>query len=480
MEDTRQTSDGSIRGKAARWLGIPYAKAPVEHRRWRPPERPDPWSKTLDATAPGPPPPQPARPISKFAHGETPPGSEDCLTLNVWAPSSGDGPWPVLVWSIGGGWTIGWAGADLYDGALLASAAQVIVVTFNYRLGSLGWLLHPQLGEPDVPSGNWGMLDHVAVLEWVHRNIATFGGDPSNITIGGQSAGAANVADLLVSPLAAGLFQRAILHSPPLPEAANDPGRGAQWAEDLAKLVAGDTDVAGLRDYSPEAIVEQHEALLTRPPWRGTRGAAWPALDPLSLPRRPIDAPGARPELDVLVGTARDEATFLFRAGGRRMSLDLSQLQVAVSNITGVEDPAGVIARHRDEAASSGESLDPESLLVRIVTAELFTQPTHRWACQRAAAGGRVHLFRVDHPAPDPRLGALHTINVPLLFGTYRHSATAQHFVADTPRAREISARMQRDWGDFMHGREPSWSRLDGSTDDVYRSCQVFGGETKD
>jgi para-nitrobenzyl esterase len=397
-----ETAGGRVRGGDGAYLGIPYAAPPIGERRWRPPAPVQRWSGELDALRAGPPAPQPKRPISDFAHGPTPPGDEDCLTLNVWTPTVGDGPWPVLVWAIGGGWTIGWAGSGVYDGAALAGAAGVVVVNFTYRLGSLGWAY-----------GNWGLLDHIAVLEWVRENIAAFGGDPARVTMGGQSAGAANVADLLVCPAAEGLFARAILHSPPLPEAANDPARSERWAAALG------VD----RDTPAEEVVAAHEALLATDDWRGTRGAAWPTLDAATLPAAPLERPDARPEIPVLVGTTRDEATFLFRAGGRRLELD-------------------------DEA---------EETLIRTVTAELFTEPTLAWAHERAAAGGEVHQFRIDHPSPDPRLGALHTIDVPLLFGTFATSEVARHYVEDGARTREVSAEMHRAWGRFLHGEAPGW-----------------------
>ncbi|MDA0159075.1 carboxylesterase family protein [Solirubrobacter ginsenosidimutans] len=394
-----ELAGGRVRGRDGAYLGIPYATA----QRFGAPRRAT-WSGELEAFAPGPPAPQPKRPISAFAHGVTPPGAEDCLTLNVWTPPE-PGPWPVLVWAIGGGWTIGWAGSSIYDGAALARAANVVVVNFTYRLGSLGWV-----------GGNWGLLDHVAVLEWVRENIAAFGGDASRVTLGGQSAGAANVADLLVCPAAEGLFGRAILHSPPLPEAANDPERSARWAADLWERVA--------RDAPADEVVAAHEALLREDAWRGTRGAAWPTLDAATLPVSPLDAPDARPEIPVLVGTTRDEATFLFRAVER--------------------DPPV-----------------PDEV-VRKVTAELFTEPTRRWAFQRAAAGGEVHLFRLDHPSHDPRLGALHTIDVPLLFGTFRTSDVARHYVHDDARTREVSEAMQTAWGRFLHGDDPGLATVPG------------------
>jgi para-nitrobenzyl esterase len=393
-----ELTTGRVRGHDRAYLGIPYAAPPVGALRWRPPAPVEPWAGELDCLAVGPPPPQPHRPISEFAWGPVPPGDEDCLYLNVWTPRSGDGPWPVLVFVIGGGFTTGWTGSGVDTGARLADATDTVVVTFSYRLGSLGFAY-----------GNWGLLDVIAVLEWVQREIGAFGGDPARVTLGGQSAGAALAADLLGSPAADGLFAQALLHSPPLPEAAQDPQRRARWEAALA------VD----RDTPADAVVARHEALLREGEWVGTRGAALPTLDD-DLPVSPLDAPATRLAVPVVAGTARDEATFMLRTGGH--------------------------------AASDDE--------VERVTAQLFRDPTERWARERRAAGGRVHLFRIDHGSYDD-LGALHTIDVPLLFGTFRDSEVARHYVADDERTRAVSAAMQRDWGRFLHGHELAWPELE-------------------
>jgi para-nitrobenzyl esterase len=390
-----ELASGRVRGRDGAYLGIPYAAPPVGERRWRPPAPVEPWAGELDCLAFGPPPPQPHRvPLSDFAWGPLPPGDEDCLYLNVWAPRAGEGPWPVLVFVIGGGFTIGWTGSGVDTGARLADAAEVVVATFSYRLGSLGWAY-----------GNWGLLDVLAVLEWVQREIGPFGGDPARVTLGGQSAGAALVADLLVAPGAAGLFTQAILHSPPLPQAAQPLDRRERWETALSADRATPTD----------EVVARHEALLREGEWHGTRGAALPTLDDV-LPVSPLDAPDARLDVPVLVGTTRDEATFLLRTGGR-------------------------------------EAPDDE---VQRLTARLFRDPTERWARERRAAGGRVHEFQIEHSSYG-ELGALHTIDVPLLFGTFRDSEVARHYVADDESTRAVSESMQRDWGRFLHGNDLGW-----------------------
>jgi para-nitrobenzyl esterase len=390
-----ELTTGLVRGRDGAFLGIPYAAPPVGPLSWAPPAPVEPWAGELDCVSFGPPPPQPHRPISEFAWGPIPPGSEDCLYLNVWTPRSGDGPWPVLVFVIGGGFTTGWTGSGVDTGARLADAADVVVLTFSYRLGSLGFA-----------HGNWGLLDVLAVLEWVQREIAAFGGDPARVTLGGQSAGAVLAADLLVAT--SGLFAQLMLHSPPLPEAAQPLDRRERW----------ETALAADRDTPADEIVARHEALLREGEWVGTRGGALPTLDHV-LPVSPLDAPDARLDVPVLVGTTRDEAAFLLRTGGR-------------------EAP--------DDA-------------VEHLTAHLFRDPTEHWARERRSAGGHVHLFRIDHSSYDD-LGALHTIDVPLLFGTFHDSDVARHYVTDDDRTRTVSRQMQRDWRRFLHGESLDWPEL--------------------
>lgn len=242
------------------WSGIPFAKPPVEALRWRAPRRPEPWTGIREALAPG---SLCVQFASPFGGREGRPGevvgSEDCLYLNVAAPRfepdaipKGDKSLPVMVWIHGGGNTIG-EGA-FYNGGNLAVSQNVIVVTFNYRLGPFGWFRHPALGgegsTAEDRSGNFGTLDMVRALEWVHENIASFGGNPNNVTIFGESAGGTNVFTLLVSPKAKGLFHRAIVQSgSPFTDTVQsgenltddqEPGHAYSSGEILLKLLVAD------------------------------------------------------------------------------------------------------------------------------------------------------------------------------------------------------------------------------------------------
>ena len=218
MRTTVETDAGLVEGIPARdrsitvFRGIPYAAPPVDELRWRPPRRPQPWPGVRQAHRFGPMCPQ--APSPEIA-GVDLPMSEDCLSLNVWTGAAeADERRPVLVWIYGGGFRVGTGAAPRYDGANLARKGPV-VVTFNYRLGALGFLATPELSAESgqQASGNYGLLDQIAALEWVQRNIASFGGDPGRVTIAGQSAGAGSVNFLAMSPLAKGLFHRAIAQS---------------------------------------------------------------------------------------------------------------------------------------------------------------------------------------------------------------------------------------------------------------------------
>ena len=329
--------------------------------------------------------------------------AEECLYLNVWAPPAGERPKPVIVFIHGGGFTIGTASAGISDGARLAAAADAVVVTINYRLGALGWLFHPELG-----GGNWGLRDQIAALEWVRENIARFGGDPGAVTLMGQSAGALSIVDLLAIDAADGLFARAILMSPPMHDALHEPELGIRWTEAMATALGG--SVGALRDADPSALVQAHDQLLADPHWRGTRGGAMPIREAGFLDD--VD-PSARLGVDVMLGTTADEATFFTRARG---------------------------AEADDEQ-------------IRAMTESMIVRPAHEWADAREAAGGRVFRYRVEHRSPQPRFGAIHTIDVPLVFGTF-HDGEGRAMAGE---ATAVSKAMQAAVRAFAHGEQLGW-----------------------
>ena len=273
-----RTTLGSVqgtRGEVLSFKGIPYAAPPVGPLRWRPPQPPAPWAEVRDATH--------FRDDCMQMPYVIPTGqqaSEDCLTVSVWTPDPGAGAHrPVMVFIYGGAFIGGSAAYPLYDGAKLASHG-VVVVGFNYRVGIFGFLAHPMLSaeSPQHASGNYGLLDQIAALQWVRANIAVFGGDAERVTVFGESAGAVSIAVLMTSPLARGLFAHAILHSPavpPLASLAAAEKSGAKLGSDLAVLrgLSAAATAGPQRRLLPARRAPDHGDGVSRPDRRWLRGA---------------------------------------------------------------------------------------------------------------------------------------------------------------------------------------------------------------
>lgn len=286
------------------WRGIPYAAPPVGNLRWRSPQPVEPWTGARQATEFSASSWQNLEYCEELGGGDPGFFSEDCLYLNVWAPVKPQAPLPVMVWLHGGGFTIGAGSLPPYDGKALARR-DVVVVTLNYRLGHLGFFAHPALeGEEERVVHNFALLDQIAALNWVRDNIAAFGGAPDNITLFGESAGARSVLSLMASPLAAGLFHKAIIQSGyTLPDTPRE--QALRKGEALANYF-------GL----PDATADQLRAI---PP-----EAFWPLTAPLNVAPAPIagDCVLPQPMLDVffaarqhrvpvIIGSNSDEASVM-------------------------------------------------------------------------------------------------------------------------------------------------------------------------
>jgi para-nitrobenzyl esterase len=315
-----QTQSGAVSGRMeagqAVFRGIPYAVPPVGELRWRPPEPAQPWSNTYAATSFS------ASCVQDFNIGRT---SEDCLTLNIWVPEwPTDEPKAVMVWFHGGGDTSGGTALRAYWGDSLARH-DVIVVSVNFRLGPIGFVALPELSaeSPHGASGNYGLLDQIAALRWVQENIAAFGGDPNRVTAWGQSAGAANIERMMVSPLAEGLFQRAIAESgaarrldPTLAE------QEAACAQALAGLDAPEENKLDyLRSLSPVDIMRAFE-----------RGGCRPLnLDGYALPEQNIKvwAEGRQHPVPFLIGNAARESFDLMDVAQLKSEIELKYAEFA-------------------------------------------------------------------------------------------------------------------------------------------------------
>jgi para-nitrobenzyl esterase len=392
------TESGAISGVRESGLsvykGIPFATPPLGDLRWRPPVPVAPWTATrkADAFAPA------CMQTGVSMPGETPPAvSEDCLYLNIWSPANAETelktktvppPLPVLVWIYGGGYINGSAAMPLYWGDRLAQKG-VVVVTIAYRLGPLGFLAHPELTResPHHSSGNYGLMDQIAALEWIQRNIAAFGGDPKNVTIAGQSSGSISVSILMASPRAKGLFQRAIGESGGLFEPtqlapkyllANAEHEGEQYAASL-----GAPSLKELRRVPANKLTGNAD------------GIVHPVIEPYVLPLSPYEAftSGQQNDVPLLLGSNADEA---------RSLTDVSQVKAATF-ASDVEHSFGALPPPL--IAAYPYATDPEAKQARLDLERDLRFGWDMWAWARLQAGtghSSVYYYSFRQQPPFP------------------------------------------------------------------------------
>ncbi|MDX2166062.1 MAG: carboxylesterase family protein [Deltaproteobacteria bacterium] len=458
------------------WRGIPFAAAPVGERRWRAPEPLPAWDGTREALHFGAPCTQYASNLGGVPgrNGEVV-GSEDCLFLNIYAPTfvpdqvpSGDARLPVMVWIHGGGNSIGEAG--FYNGGRLAADQHVVVVTTNYRLGPFGWLRHAALRDGTTlneQSGNFALLDQIAALQWVRANIAAFGGDPNNVTIFGESAGGRNVFSLLLAPQANGLFQRAIVQSGGL--FFDTPAEAEHFHDDAEPGMASSSNEALLRMLIADGAADRAAAkakLAAMPPaevaayLRGKPAAAllkayppYPNNGMIEMPQvfadgvmLPSDDPlahFARPDgwnhVPVMVGTNRDEnRLFMFgdpnlvkryfwivpRLTDERLYVASADHLARMWKATGADEPAAAMRTSEDDVYVYRFDWDEEPTLL----------------------GADMSVM----------LGAAHGFEIPFVFGHFDLGREGNVlFTEDNLAGREqLSGAMRGYWAEFArHGR---------------------------
>lgn len=359
---------GVLTGDVVAYKGLPYAAAPVGPLRWRPPEAPGPWTGVRQAGAFGPICPQkPARDRPENA-GQ----SEDCLALNIWAPAHVASPAPVMVWIHGGGDDSGAAAQAQYDGAIFARDG-VVFVSIDYRLGLIGWLAHPALtreAAAGAPLANYGLMDQIAALKWVRRNIRAFGGDPGRVTVAGESAGGEGVLLLMSAPSARGLFAQAIVESgsgwgdyPSLAEAEKS---GVQSA--IRAGAPADADAAALRALSAQALV-------------GANMGVGAALDGRLLkagPARVFEA-GAEAPVPLLIGSNSGEDSLIGRGDPKWVLKDYTPDQLAaLRKAYGAEAP-------------------DDNTLARLIFRDRWEGAPAHWLAGRHAARAPTFLYHFDY-----------------------------------------------------------------------------------
>ncbi|WP_236788144.1 carboxylesterase/lipase family protein [Amycolatopsis sp. GM8] len=489
MSDSMQSpvvtiSSGRLAGRTSNgvtsFLGVPYAAAPFGENRMRPPQPVEPWSGTRSATDYGPTVPK----------GDYPPNyqplfrevvipGEECLNLNVWTPDPGAGGLPVLVWIHGGSFMNGSGSIGEYDGSAFARDG-IVCVTINYRLSAEGFLY---LGD-DV--ANLGLLDQIAALRWVRDNIAAFGGDPSRVTVAGESAGAMSVTTLLSMPLADGLFARAIIQSGAgahtlTPEQGRlvggylaeglgvPPVREAIAGVPIDKLVRTASDLVAAVQTTPDPAKWGTLALSLLP--------FAPTVDGDVLPAAPVDAftTGQSRDVPLLVGSTRDEARLFLVAAG---TIDLVDDAILGASAAAYGLGHDAVARYRANRpdASAGD------VLAALISDWFFRIPALRVA--EARGDGDTWVYRFDHPDPSANhnLGAAHSVEIPFVFDTIGRPE-ARPRIGDSP-SQAVADTTHGTWVSFIVHGDPGWSRYDQErratgllTDKVTEAADPAGDE---
>ena len=454
------TNVGALRGKLAgttrKFLGIPYAMPPVAERRFMPPEPAAPWSGVRDATMLGPACPQPPSVVSA-----PPPYSEDCLTINVYTPAAPGTRRPVMVWFYGGAFITG--GSMQYEMARLSDEGGVVIVTFNYRLGALGFLSLPELdaARPGAPSGNDALRDQQLALRWVQENIAAFDGDPDQVTLFGESAGAACACLQMLSPTSQALAKRYILQSGtcmgglPLSEKAAADAIGLDMAGSLCPDAAD--KLACLRALDAQQIVQWGAR-------RGITGAGWApvinAVDPL-LPVHPKSLV-AEPRLEnaeLMLGSNRNEWALFAQALGPN-PMTLTELDDAIEAALPLHTPAFRAALKEHYVTSATPPITDATAsetYIRLMTDLTFRCPARVHARLSAALGRKTYLYSFEHGS------ASHAYELSFLFGIRN--------VLVTGDLEPVHAVMSRYWlqfaktGDPNGGSLPDWPTYAAETD---------------
>jgi len=431
--------------------GIPYAASPTGDLRWKPPQAVRPWTGIRDASQLGAECPQTQYPAGSVYIRPQQPQSEDCLFLNVWSTAGGSDTRPVFVWIHGGALTKGSGISDTRDGVPLAQKG-VVLVTINYRLGPLGYLAHPELTaeSPRKSSGNYGVLDQIAALEWVQKNIAAFGGDPTRVTIGGESAGSWSVNTLVASPLAKGLFVRAIGQSggrfSRTPHLAEDHG-SQQSAERvglaLAKALSAES-LTALRALPADTLVQQ--SVRTQENVDG-----WVLPDEI----RTIFAEKKHHNVPVIVGSTADEMTSLGGAGNAPKTLEEFRARLV--------QQYGELASEFEKAYGVTSQADIVPALMAAGRDTTFSSHMRTWARMTTAAGSRAFLYYFTHTPPHPRaaqLNAFHASDIPYGFNVVPSADPREAGYAYTDRDRTLADAMSSYWVNFITTGDPNGTGL--------------------
>ena len=480
---TVEIATGKIRGTTSNGVhafkGIPYGASTAGPRRFMPPAKPQPWSGVREAVEFGHQSPQNMRFTDVLAPQADPSEGfdEDCLVLNVWTPGVNDGKKrPVMFWIHGGGFAQESGSWPWIDGAALARRGDAVVITINHRLNIFGYLHLGDIGgEKYAASGNAGMLDLVAGLEWVRDNIAQFGGDPGNVMIFGESGGGAKVCTLLAMPTAKGLYHRAAIQSGSWLRGIPREEATATARAVLAELSISAANIDELQKVPAQKLLTlKTGAMVPLPPRRGALRMGYsPVVDGRFLPQHPFD-PVATPvsaDVPLLVGCTRDEATLFYLRDESVFSLDEAGLRMRLLEM--LEEPMAV--RLIDTYKKAQPDASPSQLFLRIASDRLARRDAIRLAERKFAQGKApvyMYLFTWKSPALNGRLGAPHTVEIPFVFDNTDVPAV----MTKSPTAKPLAEKTSDAWIAFARSANPNHAGLPNwpQYNTVQRATMVF------
>lgn len=458
-----------MNGSVYEFLGIPFATPPVGDLRWKAPQEPVEWSEILNTTEFA-----PVCPQKKYEQGDTTAvleGDEDCLYLNVWTPQLDAANLPVMVFIHGGGNQQGGAsqeagGTVMYHGKNLAERGDVVVVTIQYRLGPLGFLVHPGLDaeNEDGISGNYGILDQILALKWIQHNISLFGGDPDNIMIFGESAGGVDIGDLLVSPLAAGLFHKAVIQSaaPVVSLYSDAKAKGIDFVDRYQPGGTNSEKIAAMRNISAETLIEDIESPLQG----GLVKSEWkPVLDGVVFTDFPMTKvqSGDYNKVPVIIGSNADEMSV-----SAPVVVTPAMLNLLVQTLIPVQYRSQVLALY-----PPGETNEQaRNSYIGILTDSQFSLPVRRTAqCLSLNQDEPVwRYFLTFHQSVSQleKYGSYHGIELLYLFNNWENTLVGKFF--STPQDDSLQNVLLNYWVNFAKTGNPNGADLENWP-------QYFSGE---
>jgi para-nitrobenzyl esterase len=447
VEIPQGTLEGESLGEVLAFRGIPYATPPVGNLRFQPPQPAHPWTGVRSALDMGPSCPQLIDDDPTENNDQV--MAEDCLSLNVWTPKVDARKRPVMVWIHGGAFVVGSSRNTYYDGAHLAARGDVVVVSLNYRLGAWGFLSLEGFGGRYARSANIGLQDQVAALQWVHNNIAKFGGDPANVTLFGESAGASSVGALLSMPVAKGLFARAILESGvPSKRPVEARERSARLAREFLKQ-AGVSTPDGLATKTmrnlldaQQHIFDDHSDLGTFVPW----------VDGTVLQEQPfaVVASGRGNRVPILIGTTAEEMRYFSTA--EDLGLERKPKSLLMQQLEAAAGP------HAQQVFDTYQRLYPNwgDMVVQIASDAVMRFPSIELAEQASAYQPvYMYLFTYRSNSTYKNFGSAHAMEVPFVFGLVDQPEVIV-FTGRDPRRHALADAVMDRWLAFARTGNPT------------------------